>query len=412
MGKSIPIVCPYCGVGCNLELVLNEKGMPVKSSCSGRNAELNGRYICVKGFSIPEILTSGERLVSPLIRKGGKLQKASWEEAVGQAAGGLKTIIDKYGPASVGMLCSGKILNEEAYLCQKFQRAVIGNNHIDNCARLCHGPTEAGLRKQLGFGAVSTYLEDFEATETVVVVGANTLATYPIIWMRLRKRARKGEINLVLADPRGTDLVKHAAVHLKAKPGTDIFWIKALAKIIHLKGWHDKNFCERHTIGFHAYRKSLEDFDIDHACARSGVRRADLEKAAGLIKGKKTVYIWGMGLTQHAHGTDNVSSLVNLVLLTGNIGKRGCGVAPLRGQNNVQGACDMGALPNLLPGHMLVDDEAARLHVGAMWDTILPAQPGLSAPEMIHEIAAGKIRALYVVGENPVMSEPQSRFVA
>jgi formate dehydrogenase major subunit len=412
MAKEIPIICSLCGVGCNLELVLNEEGIPIKSVCSGRNRELNDRYLCIKGFSLHEILTSEERLVHPLIRNGGKLEKASWDEAIGKASSSLKEIINRYGPESVGMLCSGKILNEEAYLCQKLQRTVIGNNNIDNCARLCHGPSEIGLRKQLGFGAVSTFLEDYSATQTVVIVGAHTAATYPVIWMRLSKRVHQGDVNLVLADPRGTSLVKHAAVHMNARPGTDIFWINALAKIIYSKGWHDENFCMRHTIGFHAYLKSLKDLDIDYACTMAGVLQEDLEKVAGLINGRKTVFIWGMGLTQHAHGTDNVSALINLALLTGNVGKPGCGVAPLRGQNNVQGACDMGALPDLFPGHMLITDEAARIHVEAIWDSVIPSRPGLSAPEMIHEIASRKIRALYVVGENPIMSEPQSTFVS
>ncbi len=212
--------------------------------------------------------------------------------------------------------------------------------------------------------------------------------------MQVKKRAKKGGLNLILADPRETDLVKNAAVHLKVKPGMDIFWIKALGKIIVEKGWQDQEFCERQTIGFDAILEGLNDFDIDAACNRAGVKRAELEKAAELIHDKKTIFIWGMGLTQHAHGTDNVTALVNLALLTGNIGKPGCGLSPLRGQNNVQGACDMGALPNLLAGHMEVNDEAARVHVGALWGTKLSSKSGLAAPQMIHDIASKKIRAL------------------
>ncbi|MGB6281698.1 MAG: formate dehydrogenase subunit alpha [Syntrophobacteria bacterium] len=412
MSNSVPIICPYCGVGCNLELQLDDKGTPVKSSASGRNKTLNDKYLCVKGFAIHELVTSKERLTHPLIRKGGKLVKATWDEAIGRAARELKKVIKKYGRGRVGMLSSSKILNEEIYLTQKFQRVVIGNNNIDNCARLCHGPSEVALKKQLGFGAVSTFYRDGMATETVVLVGAHTSATHPIIWQRLRKRAKKGEINLILVDPRTTGLAKDAKVHLKVRPGTDIFWINALGKIIYSKGWHDEDFCRSRTIGFDATLKYLEEVDVKDACKRAGVKRADLNKAAELIRGRKTIFIWGMGLTQHAHGTDNVSALIDLALLTGNIGKAGCGVAPLRGQNNVQGACDLGALPNLLPGHMSVDDEAARLHLGAIWDREISANPGLAAPEMIHEIASGKIRALYVVGENPVMSEPQSSFVS
>jgi formate dehydrogenase alpha subunit len=412
MYQQIPIVCPFCGVGCNLELSLNETGRPFQSRSSGRNREINDKYLCIKGLSVHEVLNSDHRLLFPRVRRGGKMENVSWEEAIKEAASRLNRILSKYGRESVGMLCSGKILNEEAYLCQKFQRTVIGNNHIDNCARLCHGPSEAALRKQLGFGAVSTFMGDFDATETVVVVGANTLATYPIIWTHLKRRARKGEIHLVIADPRRTDLVKYAAVHIQAKPGTDIFWINALAKLIVEHGWHDDSFCQRHTLGFNALVKSFSGFSIDDACARAGITRGELEQTARLIRDKKTIFIWGMGLTQHAHGTDNVTAMVNLALLTGNIGKLGCGVSPLRGQNNVQGACDMGALPSLLPGQLLLGDEASRVHVGGIWNAEIPAGAGLTAPEMIHAVAEGKIRALYVVGENPVMSEPQSSFVA
>jgi formate dehydrogenase alpha subunit len=411
MPSSIPIVCPYCGVGCNLDLTLDESGRPTKSRAAGRNSELNGKYACVKGFTVHELLNHPERLTQPYIRKADKLELVSWENAIAAASRALMVTINKYGPQSVGLLCSGKILNEEAYLSQKFQRAVIGNNHIDNCARLCHGPSEVALRQQLGYGAVSTFLEDYDATDTVFVVGAHTTFTHPVLWMSIKKRAKKGGLNLILADPRETDLVKNAAVHLQVKPGTDIFWIKALGKIIIDKGWHDQQFCEKQTIGFKAVCEMIADFDIDLACRRAGVTRADLEKIAGLIHNKRTIFIWGMGLTQHAHGTDNVTALVNLALLTGNIGKPGCGLAPLRGQNNVQGAGDMGALPNLLAGHMEVDDEAARIHVGAIWGAEVPASKGLAAPEMIHDIASRKIRALYVIGENPAVSEPQSNFV-
>ncbi len=411
MSTSIPVVCPYCGVGCNLELMLDDNGRPTKSSATGRNPELNAKYACVKGFAVYELLIHPERLTQPYIRKADKLELVSWETAIDTAARTLKNTIDKYGPESVGLLCSGKILNEEAYLSQKFQRAVIGNNHIDNCARLCHGPSEAALRQQLGYGGVSTFLEDYEATETVFLVGAHTTFTHPVIWMQVKKRAKKGGLNLILADPRETDLVKNAAVHLKVRPGTDIFWINALTKIIIDKNWHDQEFCEKHTIGFDALRDSVADLDIHSICQRAGVTRDELEKTAELIHDKKTIFIWGMGLTQHAHGTDNIMALVNLALLTGNIGKPGCGLSPLRGQNNVQGAGDMGALPNMLAGHMEVADEAARVHVGAIWGKTVPSSPGLAAPEMIHDIASRKIRALYVIGENPAVSEPQSNFV-
>jgi len=307
MKNEIPIICPYCGVGCNLELELDEKGIPVKTSSLGRNKDLNGKYLCIKGFTIHELATNSERLHHPLIRENGKLEKSTWDESIKTASKRLKKVIKKYGPESIGMLCSGKILNEEAYLCQKFERSVIGNNNIDNCARLCHGPSEAGLRRQLGIGAVSTFLDDYDVTETVLVVGAHTTATHPVIWMRLRKHAKEGNFDLVLADPRNTDLAKYATVTLNPRPGTDIYWIKALTKIIFNNNWHNNDFCRNQTLGFNAYIQSIEKLDIDKSCAFSGIKRKDLEKVAELIHNRKTIFIWGMGLTQHAHGTDNVS---------------------------------------------------------------------------------------------------------
>lgn len=412
MEKSVPIVCPYCGVGCNLELSLDDAGAPVRSRASGRNKEVNGKYLCIKGFAVHEFVGNKERLGFPLVRKGGALERTSWGEALQAAARGLEGVIGRYGRDSVGMLVSSKVLNEEAYLCQKFQRAVVGNNHVDNCSRLCHGPSEVATNRQLGFGAVSVSFDDFDLAETIFVVGAHTNATHPIAWMRLRRRAKEGEIYLVLADPRSTDLVKYADLHIKPKPGADMYWILALSRIIFDRGGQDERFCRLQSIGCNAFVKSLQEVDIDAYCRHALVPREALERAADFLYGKKTIFIWGMGLTQHAHGSANVSALVNLALFTGNVGKPGCGVSPLRGQNNVQGACDMGALPHLLPGQMPVDDEAVRLHLASIWGEPVPATPGLSLSEMIHEVASGRIRALYVVGENPAMSEPQSNFVS
>ena len=412
MDSSIPIICPYCGVGCNLELHLDDAGVPLRGKASGRNPGVNHKYLCVKGLTIQDFINHSERLTHPAIRVDGQLKKVSWKEAIAETADRLQRVIDAHGPESVGMLSSSKILNEEAYLCQKFQRQVVGSNNIDNCARLCHGPSEAGLRQQLGYGATSLFYEDFDHADTFFLTGAHTTFTHPIVWLKVKKNLKKRNARLILADPRKTDLVKAAHIHLPTRPGTDIYWINALCKIILDAGLGDDEFCRTHTLGFTALKKNLEGFDIDDACVQAGVSPRDLETVARAICGKRTIFIWGMGLTQHAHGTDNIHALTNLVLLTGNLGKPGTGVAPLRGQNNVQGACDMGALPNLLPGHMLVDDEAARVHVEALWGGKLSSVPGLAAPEMLHGVASGKIRALYVVGENPVVSEPQSTFAS
>ncbi len=406
--KIVDIICPYCGVGCNIEIAVKD-GKAFKTLVKGRNPEVNGKFICIKGLTVHELLNHPDRLKKPLIRDGNEWKEASWDEAISFSADKLKDIIAKYGSESVGVFCSGKILNEEAYLLQKFARTVLKTNNIDACARLCHSPSEAGLSKMLGYGAVSICWLDFPKAETVVVVGANTKVTHPGVWNILKKRDNR--FNLIVADPRKTPISKEAGIRLAPKPGTDVIWLGGLARIIYEKGLYDKEFIEKHTIGFNSFVKSLRKFSKEYVESTSGVKWSDLEKAAELIGGHRTIFIWGMGLTQHSHGTQNVMALTSIALMTGNIGKDGCGVAPLRGQNNVQGATDMGAQPNVLTGYNPLNDPGVITHFEGIWNEKIPTKPGLSSTEMIHAILDGKIRALYIVGENPALSEPQSNFV-
>lgn len=402
------IICPYCGVGCNIEALV-ENGRATKTVASGRNPEVNGRYICIKGASVHELWHHPDRLKRPLLRTDGGFEEITWDKATAYVAKRLQEVITKYGPDSVGILCSGKMLNEEDYLLQKFARVVVGTNNIDSCARLCHSPSEAAMKRMLGYGAVSIWWPDLKQAEAVMVVGENPKYTHPVLWNTLI--ARKEEFDLIVADPCLTEIAQKAQVRIQPKPGTDILWLGGLGRIIYENNLCDWKFINENTIGVDAYIHSLDNYTPELVEEISGVRWSELEEIAAIITKKRTVFIWGMGLTQHTFGTENVMALVNIALMTGNLVREGAGVAPLRGQNNVQGAVDMGAIPDGLPGHFRVNDQGARNHFWGIWGKDVPETPGLSATEMFHAIQSGRIRAMYVVGENPVLSEPQSLYI-
>ncbi|KUK55434.1 MAG: Formate dehydrogenase, alpha subunit, archaeal-type [Atribacteria bacterium 34_128] len=407
--KLVNIICPYCGVGCNFELVVKD-GKVTKTKVTGRNPQVNEKFVCIKGLTIYELINHSERLKTPLIRTPKGFKEACWKAALKFIAERLMEIKEKYGPGSIGILCSAKILNEEVYLAQKFFRTIIGTNNIDTCARLCHASSEVGLRKMLGYGTVSIWWPDLLEADTVMMVGENARFSHPILWNILKSREEK--FNLIVADAARTPVIKNVEIYINPKPGTDLIWLCGVAKILYEEKLYDEEFIKNNTIGFESFIKSLDWCIPEYVKKVSGVMWEDLEKIAYLIsREKRTIFVWGMGLTQHPHGTKNVMAIANLALMTGNIGKPGAGVTPLRGQNNVQGAVDMGASPTMLPGYYPIPDEVTRLHFEGVWETKIPSKPGLSAPEMIHVIAEGKIKALYVIGENPLLSEPQSDFV-
>ncbi len=402
--QYMPIICPLCGVGCNTELLVSN-GKPKKVVVKGRNPDLNGKFICIKGLIVADIINHKDRLKSPLYKEGEEFEKISWEEAIKLTAEKLNEIIGKYGPNSVGVLASGKILNEEAYLAQKFARTVIKTHNIDICARLCHSPSEVALRMQFGYGAVSACIDDFTEAEVIILIGANTRFTHPGVWNKLRKTKKI----LIVADI--FEALSIADIKLRPNPGTDLVWINGLSKIIIDRNLYDREFIEKRAMGFEGLRKSLSVYDENFVEKITCISADQLNSIANLITKKKTIFIWGMGLTQHANGTDAVLSIGNLAMLTGNIGKRGTGVVPLRGQNNVQGASDMGCSPFTLPGGYDTTDQGIITHFEGFWNTGLPKEPGLSTTEMIHKILDGQVKALYIIGENPVLSEPQSAFV-
>jgi len=405
--RVVTTICPYCGVGCQLKLeVKDEKIIDSKPDPDG---PANHGQACVKGrYGIAEFVHHSERLTTPLIRKNGGLKQASWDEAVGLVAAKLQ----KYAPEEVAFIASAKCTNEENYIMQKFARALLGTNNIDHCARLCHAPTVAGLVQSFGSGAMTNSIEEIEDAGCILAIGTNTTVSHPVIGLGVKKAAQNGA-RVIVANPREIDLCRFADLWLRLRPGTDVALLMGMMRVIVDEGLLDSSFIEQRCQDFDVFKESLSDFSLDFVEQITGVPSKKIAEAARLYATKKpaTILLYSMGITQHSHGTDNVLATANLAMLTGNVGKRCTGVDPLRGQNNVQGACDMGALPNVYPGYQAVSDPAIRGKFETAWRCSLPSSPGLSLVEMFDAAYRKEIKAVYLVGENPALSDPDLQHV-
>ena len=405
--RVVTTICPYCGVGCQLKLeVKDEKIIDSKPDPDG---PANHGQACVKGrYGIAEFVHHSERLTTPLIRKNGELKQASWDEAVGLVAAKLQ----KYAPEEVAFIASAKCTNEENYIMQKFARALLGTNNIDHCARLCHAPTVAGLVQSFGSGAMTNSIEEIEDAGCILAIGTNTTVSHPVIGLGVKKAAQNGA-RVIVANPREIDLCRFADLWLRLRPGTDVALLMGMMRVIVDEGLLDSSFIEQRCQDFDVFKESLSDFSLDFVEQITGVPSKKIAEAARLYATKKpaTILLYSMGITQHSHGTDNVLATANLAMLTGNVGKRCTGVDPLRGQNNVQGACDMGALPNVYPGYQAVSDPAIRGKFETAWGCSLPSSPGLSLVEMFDAAYRKEIKAVYLVGENPALSDPDLQHV-
>ena len=403
--KKVKTICPYCGVGCNLELVIDEKGQVIGIDNTVGEGPNNGN-LCVKGKFAYNFINHKDRLKKPLIKKDGKFAEAGWDEAIDFISSRLKDIKEKHGPDSIGVLSSARCTNEENYVIQKFARAAIGTNNVDHCARLCHASSVAGLAQSFGSGAMTNPISDVEKSDCILVIGSNTTETHPVIGFKIRQMALQQKAKLIVIDPRNIKLAQVANHHLAQKPGSDVAVLNGLMKIILDEGLADEDFIEARTENFEEFKANLNDFTPEKVEAISGINAADLrETALAYGKAKNASIFYSMGITQHTCGTDNVLAIANLAMLTGNIGRPGTGVNPLRGQNNVQGACDMGALPTSLPGYQAVTSEAAE-KFESKWGSPVPAESGLTVTEMTDAAHEGTLKALYIVGENPMMSDP------
>ena len=400
--REVATVCPYCGVGCGIYLGIRH-GQVI--SVRGNREGVNKGSLCVKGrFGIAEFIHHPERLITPLVRRNGGLTQATWDEALDLVA----TKLANYSQDEVAVVSSAKCTNEDNYVIQKFARVVLGTNNVDHCARLCHASTVAGLGQSFGAGAMTNSISEIGDAGCILAIGTNTTSAHPVIGLRIKKAVRGGA-KLIVANPRQIDLVRVAGLWLQHMPGTDVALLMGMMRVIVDEGLLDLAFIKERCEDFDAFRESLKSFDLDTVERITEVPKDKIAEAARLYATNKPASIlYAMGITQHSHGTDNVIAIANLAMLTGNIGKPSSGVNPLRGQNNVQGACDLGALPDVYTGYQAVANPASRGKFEAAWGCSLNPSPGLTLTEIFEGACQRQIRAIYLVGENPVLSEPCS----
>lgn len=401
-------VCPYCAVGCHLDLIVEQDR--VIGLEYALDSPVNAGRLCAKGHAALAILEHPERLTRPLQRTASGWTPLPWEAALATAAERIQTLIRTHGPQSLGFLSTAKGTNEENYLLQKLAR-ILGTPHVDHCARLCHASTLAGLGPMLGLGAATNPLSDLAHADCLFFVGSNLAENHPVAFRWVQEAKDRGAC-IVVADPRRTPTTWIADLHLPVRPGTDTALVAAMLHVIFRDGLHDEAFIAQRTVGVDALRASVRWSDPSWASHITGVPARDIVRAARLYaKASRSALIYCMGVTQHVHGTTAVQACADLALVTGHVGKRGSGLFPVRGQDNVQGACDMGALSGLLPGYRPVTDPDARAFFENAWGLpagTLPPMVGLTVTEM--EQAAGEsLRGLIAVGENPVVTSPNSQ---
>jgi formate dehydrogenase major subunit len=409
--EPVKTICPYCGVGCGLTLSEGEEAGDVNLK-PWFDAPVNEGALCIKGGASTEVVNHDERLKEPLIKEDGEFREATWEEALDTIADELGRIREENDADAMGFYGSSKCTNEENYVLQKMARQ-FGTNNVDNCTRMCHASTVWTLRTSLGAGAMTNSMQDLmDEADVYWIQGANPGEQHPIAQSKYFKQAALDGTKVIQIDPHANKTTRDADTHLQLNPGTDIPLLNIVIKTVLDNGWVDEEFVEERTEGFEDLKETLEDFDMEEAAETCGVPLEDIQEAAEAYATADNAAIFtGMGMSQHRCGVDNVQNEVNLALITGNLGRPGTGVNPLRGQNNVQGASDVGVMPNVLPGYQLVDDDEARESVEDVWGFEVPDEPGLTNVEISHE--AGKsVKGLYVMGENPIMSEPDANKVA
>lgn len=403
--------CIYCGCGCGLYLL--NKGDYLTGSYPSIEHPVSKGALCVKGWNAYEFVNKLDRLTNPLIKEKGGFRKVDWKEAVSLIASKFKDASVNYGADSLGFLSSAKTTNEENYLMMKLARAVFRTNNVDHCARLCHASTVAGLAATFGSGAMTNSINEFERADCFLITGSDTTAQHPLIGSRIINSVLERRAKLIVIDPRKIELTKYADVHAQQKNGTDVAWINGMMRVIIKEGLHNNEYIKERVEGFEELRALVEEYTPEYVEKITSIPKEKLIEAAKIYATtKKAMIVYSMGITQHTTGVDNVKSLANLAMLTGHVGFECTGVNPLRGQNNVQGACDLGALSNVYSGYQKVTDENARKKFETAWNVDnLPSEAGLTVTEIIGGAGEGKIKALYIMGENPVISDPDSNHV-
>lgn len=404
--SKVRTTCTYCGVGCQMDLNVNRERNRIVRVTTEPGMGSNDGNLCVKGHFAFDFVHSPERLTKPLIREKGAFREATWEEALALTGRRLREIRDKYGPDGIAFLSSSRCSNEENYLMQKIARTAGGTNNIDQCATTCHAPTVAGLAAAFGSGAMTNAIGEIKNVQTIFLIGGNPTEAHPIVGLEMKKALRNGA-RLIVCDPRETWMARHAHIHIKHRPGTDNMLINAMMNHILSKGLHAPAFIEERCENFEALRAIVQPCTVEVAASVCGVDAELIRRAAEwYAAGTPSAIFYTLGITEHTCGTENVKNLGNLAMLCGQIGKLSSGINPIRGQNNVQGACDMGAIHSVLPGYQKVADEAVRAKFGKAWGVEIPSRVGGCVTDYIEKAGEGVLKGFYVFGEDPALSEP------
>ncbi|MGY8695663.1 MAG: formate dehydrogenase subunit alpha [Verrucomicrobiia bacterium] len=408
--KKTRTVCTYCGVGCNLDVATS--GDVIKGIQAPYDAEVNQGHTCLKGRFAFKFYNHEDRIRTPMIKRDGIFEEATWDEAYDFIASRLTKYKKEFGPDSMAGISSARCTNEENYLMQKFFRAIVGTNNIDGCARVCHSPTALGMQRTLGTGAATNSIDDIKDTNAILVIGANATEAHPVTGAKLKQFEISGKTSIVI-DPRRTELALYATHHLQLRPGTNVAVLNMMMHYIIKEDLVDEGFIAERTEGYEGFKQELLNLNIDENESISGVPREEVRAAAiAYASAPNAMSFHGLGVTEHSQGTFAVMQIADLALLTGNIGRRGVGVNPLRGQNNVQGLADMGVQPHQGAGYLDVTDPEMISRYEAFYGTEMPTEIGYKIPEMFDAALAGKLKALWIIGEDVVQTDPNSKKVA
>ncbi len=408
--ETIRTICTYCGVGCNLDISTNNG--EILSIQAPYDAEVNQGHTCLKGRYAFKFYDHPERLNSPMIKRDGVFEKVSWDEVYDYIAGKLNGYKEEYGADSIAGISSSRCTNEENYLMQKFMRAAVGTNNIDGCARVCHSPTALGMQRTFGTGAATNSIDDLKDTNCILVIGANPTDAHPVTGAKLKQFAMKtGNISIVL-DPRRTEIARYATHHIALRPGTNVAVLNMMMYYVIKEGLADDNFIDNRTEGFEDYKKELFNIDLNKLEKISGVDREEIRQAAiAYASAPNAMSFHGLGVTEHSQGTFTVMQIADLALMTGNIGRRGVGVNPLRGQNNVQGSADMGVQPHQGAGYMDITNPEVNARYNTFYGVDVPSHIGYKIPEMFDAALEGKLKAIWIIGEDVVQTDPNTQKV-
>src|SRR5260221_12211840 len=399
----------YCGVGCSSEVWTKARHI---LKVAPEHGPANGISTCVKGKFGWDFVNSPDRLTTPLIREGETFRQASWDEALSLVARRLSAIKASSGADAIGFIASSKCTYEESYLMQKLARAVIGTNNVDNCSRYCQAPATMGLFRTVGYGGDSGSIKDIENASLVIIIGSNTAEAHPVLPTRVKRAHKLRDQKLIVSDLRKHEMAERADLFIHPKPGTGLVWLSAVTRYLLNNGFANSSFLEKWVNGLEEYKKSLAPFTMEFAAKTSGLPIETLKKVADMIvQAEGVCVLWAMGVTQHSMGSDTSTAISNLLLVTGNFMRTGTGAYPLRGNNNWQGASDHGAMPNYLPGYQLVDDPEVRARFETGWKVKLPSTKGLDNHEMIEAIHQGKLKGMYLFGEEISLVDSNSNFV-